>query len=99
MRFTIPLALVAVAALALPTASQSPPTRRPAPESGPVLAAANNHDLELSPEEACNVRVYDQANRSVVNITTRGRPRTLSSSLRYMKAVGPAASSARLATS
>jgi S1-C subfamily serine protease len=28
--------------------------------------------VELSPEEAANVRVYEQANRSVVNITTRG---------------------------
>jgi S1-C subfamily serine protease len=33
---------------------------------------ASDWDEELSPEEAVNVAVYEQNNRSVVNITTRG---------------------------
>jgi len=36
------------------------------------LMPVNNKALELSPEESANVHVYEQVNRSVVNITTRG---------------------------
>nr|UXE45601.1 hypothetical protein Hi04_10k_c5016_00010 [uncultured bacterium] len=36
------------------------------------LMSVNNQNLELSAEESANVEVYEQVNRSVVNITTRG---------------------------
>lgn len=59
------LAFVAAAALATCALAQVRLTP-PAPEPAPVGEA-----LDLSAEEAVNVRIYQQANRSVVNITTR----------------------------
>jgi S1-C subfamily serine protease len=43
----------------------------PIPAPPPVLPPADKRDLELSPEEESNVRVYAQTNKSVVNIVTR----------------------------
>jgi S1-C subfamily serine protease len=46
-----------------------------APEPPPPLPIATSPpqpEPDLSPDEAANVRVYQQVNRSVVNITTRG---------------------------
>jgi S1-C subfamily serine protease len=41
--------------------------------TGPVATANNPHDLdELTPEERVNVAVYDNVNRSVVSIATKG---------------------------
>jgi S1-C subfamily serine protease len=67
MRTIAFLVLAAAAAFSVRSLSQPPD---PGPDRG--LAPANGRDLDLSPEEATNVRVYEQANRSVVNITTRG---------------------------
>jgi S1-C subfamily serine protease len=44
---------------------------RPTPAYPPPAAAPRAEEPELSPEEAVNVRIYQLANRSVVNITTR----------------------------
>ena len=56
----------------------APPGRAgPAPAPAPTgvgLAPVDGREAELSAEEAANVRVYEQANRSVVNITTREEP-------------------------
>jgi S1-C subfamily serine protease len=60
--------LAAVAATALGGSGQNPAT-----VGAPLaLAPVNSTAPELSVEEAANVRVYEAANRSVVNITTRG---------------------------
>ncbi|HVK12385.1 MAG TPA: trypsin-like peptidase domain-containing protein [Gemmataceae bacterium] len=64
MRKIAVLVLVAAAGLTVRTLSQAPD-----PDRG--LAPVNRTELELSPEEVTNVRVYELANRSVVNITTR----------------------------
>src|SRR5215211_3713161 len=77
-RGTIP-ALVGVLAVAAATTltagfGQPPPAGRalvPA-AAATALAPVNDRELELSADEAANVRVYELANRSVVNITTRG---------------------------
>lgn len=50
---------------------QQSPRRGSLTESAGLLPV-NDQSLELSDEEAANVRVYEKVNRSVVNITTRG---------------------------
>jgi S1-C subfamily serine protease len=58
--------------IAQPPANAKPTT---APNAAPVdvnpEAALKKPDVELSPEEETNIRVYAQANRSVVNVVTR----------------------------
>jgi len=44
----------------------------PTPGAAPVDPADDLDLAELTPEERVNIAVYEQANRSVVNITTRG---------------------------
>lgn len=46
--------------------------RRPWTTESAGLMPVNDQSLELSAEESANVFVYEQVNRSVVNITTRG---------------------------
>jgi S1-C subfamily serine protease len=78
MRITSRLVLavlltVGATTLAGPGRSPSPDGPAPAnPLPADALEPINGAAVELSPEEAANVRVYEQANRSVVNITTRG---------------------------
>lgn len=48
------------------------PLDRPKATESAGLMPVNNQSLELSAEESANVQVYEHANRSVVNITTRG---------------------------
>src|SRR5689334_42453 len=63
------LAVVAAAVIVTYVAAQVrvPPPPAPIAPSSPQPEAP-----DLSPEEAINVRVYQQVNRGVVNITTRG---------------------------
>ncbi|VTS04496.1 S1C family serine protease [Tuwongella immobilis] len=57
----------------LPPAANPPEAGdQPSKPADSLLGPMNSQPLELSPEEATNVRVYEIANRSVVNITTRG---------------------------
>jgi S1-C subfamily serine protease len=65
MRGVIGLVAAVVVATVTPCFEQTLPA-----QEQPVLAPSNSRDLELSAEEAANVRVYEQANRSVVHITT-----------------------------
>ena len=44
---------------------------RPAPAQPPVSIAVDDLDPELTPEERINVAVYEQVNRSVVNVISR----------------------------
>lgn len=48
------------------------PSGSPRTTESAGLMPVNNQTLELSAEELANVQVYEQVNRSVVNITTRG---------------------------
>jgi S1-C subfamily serine protease len=60
-----------------PQPQPTPPPARPPravpeqPRSQTAPQAPAAYDLDLSPEERTNIRIYQAANRSVVNITTR----------------------------
>jgi S1-C subfamily serine protease len=59
------------------TASQSQPRTGEAqtdvaePAAQPIDSVVNNGELELTPDERVNVAVYEQVNRSVVNVISR----------------------------
>lgn len=83
-----PSKFVAAALLLISTVGCGSPSSAPAPEAKPaaaapepppplpgkdvVLPAVRAGAIDLSPEEETNVRVYATANKSVVNIVTRG---------------------------
>jgi S1-C subfamily serine protease len=66
---------LAVALIAVAVTYAAAQVRAPQPGAAPPPPAAvvqpQPEPPDLSPEEAANVRIYQQANRSVVNITTR----------------------------
>jgi len=70
------LAVAALSALAtfwMARPPAAPPALAAAPPAAVTAAPPGSAPLpELSPEEQVNVAIYQQANRSVVNITTRG---------------------------
>ena len=63
----------------------NPPSSRRLPASAPRIAdrpryaesVGEDDDLDLTPEERVNVAVYEKANRSVVNITTKATKEAL----------------------
>ena len=65
----VALAAVAVTYAAAQVRSPQPASPPPPLPIGPSLSLPAPSDI--SPEEAANVRIYQQVNRSVVNITTR----------------------------
>lgn len=74
MRVLLGLVVLAMILTTTPSMGQSLTVgrRSPPPNQRSELSPVNSRDLELSPEEVVNVRVYELVNRSVVNITTRG---------------------------
>jgi S1-C subfamily serine protease len=54
----------------LPAAERDAAAEKPA--ASPAASVPPNHAGEFTPEERVNISVYDQVNRSVVNINTKG---------------------------